>query len=196
MRIVWIGASRSRGRRRRDAALDNVDRATPGTSTSASRSRARSRARTAERPGGAQSGRRADFFRCKTGVRTRRALHRLHPLAPTPVPAEHCGITVWMSGEKWERIGNAMPKAIGDIGFPVCCIARSDALWVFDGRRTVWRRLAEGKPRPSIARRRGLAPQARGCRKQGWFSVKRQAMCADAHDPVGVYFGTTSGRSG
>jgi len=24
--------------------------------------------------------------------------------------------------------------------------------------------------------------------------VKRQAMCADAHDPVGVYFGTTSGE--
>jgi len=24
--------------------------------------------------------------------------------------------------------------------------------------------------------------------------VKRQAMCADARDPVGVYFGTTSGE--
>ena len=35
---------------------------------------------------------------------------------------------------------------------------------------------------------RGL-PQA-----QAWLTVKRQGMTADAHDPVGVYFGTTSGE--
>jgi len=27
-----------------------------------------------------------------------------------------------------------------------------------------------------------------------WFTVKRQAMATDAHEPVGVYFGTTSGE--
>jgi hypothetical protein len=29
---------------------------------------------------------------------------------------------------------------------------------------------------------------------QAWWTVKRQAMCADGADPVGLYFGTTSGE--
>jgi photosystem II stability/assembly factor-like uncharacterized protein len=29
---------------------------------------------------------------------------------------------------------------------------------------------------------------------QAWWTVKRQAMTADALDPVGLYFGTTSGE--
>ena len=29
---------------------------------------------------------------------------------------------------------------------------------------------------------------------QAWWTVKRQAMTADAQDPVGLYFGTTSGE--
>ena len=29
---------------------------------------------------------------------------------------------------------------------------------------------------------------------QAWWTVKRQAMCADDQDPVGLYFGTTSGE--
>jgi photosystem II stability/assembly factor-like uncharacterized protein len=29
---------------------------------------------------------------------------------------------------------------------------------------------------------------------QAWFTVFRQAMTADHHDPVGVYFGTTCGE--
>jgi photosystem II stability/assembly factor-like uncharacterized protein len=33
----------------------------------------------------------------------------------------------------------------------------------------------------------GLPPSA-------WFTVKRQAMTTDDGDPVGVYFGTTSGE--
>ena len=37
--------------------------------------------------------------------------------------------------------------------------------------------------------------QARGLpASQAWFTVKRQAMSADTGDPVGVYFGTTSGE--
>ena len=31
-------------------------------------------------------------------------------------------------------------------------------------------------------------------KKNAWFTVKRQAMTADARDPVGLYFGTTSGE--
>ena len=29
--------------------------------------------------------------------------------------------------------------------------------------------------------------------EQAWWTVKRQAMTADSRDPVGLYFGTTSG---
>jgi photosystem II stability/assembly factor-like uncharacterized protein len=35
---------------------------------------------------------------------------------------------------------------------------------------------------------RGLPPE------QGWFTVKRQALAADALEPVGLYFGTTGGE--
>jgi hypothetical protein len=40
-----------------------------------------------------------------------------------------------------------------------------------------WKRLASGMPE-----------------RQVWWTVKRQAMTADAQDPVGLYFGTTSGE--
>jgi hypothetical protein len=31
-------------------------------------------------------------------------------------------------------------------------------------------------------------------KSQGWWNVKRQAMCGDVCDPVGLYFGTSSGE--
>jgi photosystem II stability/assembly factor-like uncharacterized protein len=34
----------------------------------------------------------------------------------------------------------------------------------------------------------------RGLPERGWLTVKRQAMTVDDGDPVGVYFGTTSGE--
>lgn len=40
-----------------------------------------------------------------------------------------------------------------------------------------WKRLDGGMPK-----------------SQAWWTVKRQAMTADAQDPVGLYFGTTSGE--
>jgi hypothetical protein len=30
--------------------------------------------------------------------------------------------------------------------------------------------------------------------EQAWWTVKRQAMCADAEASIGLYFGTTSGE--
>jgi len=45
-----------------------------------------------------------------------------------------------------------------------------------DGGRT-WRRQSAGLPG-----------------RQAWLTVKRQAMAADDVEPVGVYFGTTSGE--
>jgi hypothetical protein len=63
---------------------------------------------------------------------------------------------------------------------------------------TVWPRVPiDGKPAVYASRDRGASwkrldaglPSA-----QAWFTVKRQAMGADALDPVGLYFGTTNGE--
>ncbi len=113
----------------------------------------------------------------------------------------HCGIyRLDRPSTQWVRIGKSMPKRVGDIGFPMVVHPRdADTAWVFpmdgttvwprtspdgvpsvfktdDGGRT-WRRLDSGLPET-----------------QAWWTVKRQAMTADAQDPVGLYFGTTSGE--
>ena len=54
--------------------------------------------------------------------------------------------------------------------------------------------------RPAVyrtARRRRTAGERQDQRlpaEQGWFTVKRQAFCADTADPVGLYLGTTGGE--
>src|SRR5207244_1659596 len=74
-----------------------------------------------------------------------------------------------------------------------------ETVWVFpmDGT-TVWPRVSpEGRPASYVTRDGGASwrRQDRGLpAKQAWFTVKRQAMAVDGHDPVGVYFGTTSGE--
>jgi photosystem II stability/assembly factor-like uncharacterized protein len=127
---------------------------------------------------------------------------RLHPAAPdTLYQQNHCGIyRMQRASGKWERIGMNMPKEIGDIGFPLVLHPRDPAtLWVFpmDGT-AVWPRTSPGgKPAAYVTRDAGKTWQrlAAGLpQAQGWFTVKRQAMSGDAHDPVGIYFGTTSGE--
>ncbi|MGQ0657532.1 MAG: glycosyl hydrolase [Chromatiales bacterium] len=127
---------------------------------------------------------------------------RLHPLAPDRLYQQnHCGIyRMDRGGGEWIRIGEKMPKTVGDIGFPLALHPRKpDTLWVFpmDGS-TVWPRVSPGgKPAAFVTRNGGRTWQrlANGLpTRQGWFTVKRQAMCTDAHEPVGVYFGTTNGE--
>ena len=127
---------------------------------------------------------------------------RLHPLAPDLLYQQnHCGIyRLERPATRWERIGMNMPKKIGDIGFPLVLHPRDPAtLWVFpmDGT-AVWPRTSPGgKPAAYVTRNAGKSwtrLDAGLPRSQGWFTVKRQAMTADAHDPVGVYFGTTGGE--
>ena len=127
---------------------------------------------------------------------------RVHPKFPQRVYQQnHCGIyALDYQAKRWNRIGDNMPKEIGDIGFPIVLHPRDpDRLWVFpmDGS-TVWPRVAlQGKPAVYGTRDAGKTWQrmAKGLPKaQAWFTVKRQAMCADSHDPVGLYFGTTSGE--
>jgi photosystem II stability/assembly factor-like uncharacterized protein len=113
----------------------------------------------------------------------------------------HCGIyRIDRPSNTWERIGRNMPKRVGDIGFPLVVHPRNaDVAWVFpmDGR-TVWPRTSpEGKPAVYGTRNAGRTWHRLDAglpEKQAWWTVKRQAMSVDVHDPVGLYFGTTSGE--
>ena len=126
----------------------------------------------------------------------------LHPLRPDRLYQQnHCGIyRLDRPATRWERIGRNMPAEIGDIGFGIVLHPRDpDTAWVFpmDGT-SVWPRTSiDGKPALYCTRDAGATwqRQAKGLpREQAWYTVKRQAFCADAADPVGIYFGTTSGE--
>ena len=113
----------------------------------------------------------------------------------------HCGIyRIDRPSNEWLRIGKKMPKRVGDIGFPMVVHPRdADTAWVFpmDGTM-VWPRTSpDGKPAIYATRNGGKTWQrlATGLpESRAWWTVKRQAMTADARDPVGLYFGTTSGE--
>ena len=75
-----------------------------------------------------------------------------------------------------------------------------DTLWVFpmDGTDVWPRTRARAGARPCTARVNGGASWQRQDEglppAQAWWTVKRQAMTADAQSTVGLYFGTTSGE--
>ncbi|MFZ5668203.1 MAG: WD40/YVTN/BNR-like repeat-containing protein [Pseudomonadota bacterium] len=113
----------------------------------------------------------------------------------------HCGVyRLDRPSETWERIGKAMPAEVGDIGFTIVPHPRDrETAWVFpmDGS-DVWPRTSPGG-RPAVySTRDGGAAWTRQDagfpREQGWFTVKRQAFCADAGDPLGLYLGATNGE--
>ena len=112
----------------------------------------------------------------------------------------HCGIyRLDRPSQEWVRIGREMPAQVGDSGFPMVVHPRdADTVWVFpmDGQ-TVWPRTSpDGRPSVYTTRNGGKTWQRQDSglpQSQAWWTVKRQAMTADAKDPVGLYFGTTSG---
>lgn len=113
----------------------------------------------------------------------------------------HCGIyRLDRPGEVWRRIGRKMPKKVGDIGFPMVVHPRdADTAWVFPMDGTlVWPRTSPGgKPAVYATRdggKRWRRLDAGLPERQAWWTVKRQAMTADACDPVGLYLGTTAGE--
>jgi photosystem II stability/assembly factor-like uncharacterized protein len=127
---------------------------------------------------------------------------RLCPTNPDRLYQQnHCGIyRLDRPGDTWVRIGRAMPKRVGDIGFPLVVHPRDDdRVWVFpmDGT-TVWPRTSpDGVPAVYETRTGGRSwTRLDGGlpRRQAWWTVKRQAMAGDTQDPVGLYFGTTSGE--
>lgn len=126
---------------------------------------------------------------------------RVHPLAGEVYQQNHCGVyRLDRAAKRWQRIGVSMPRDIGDIGFPLVLHPRdARTLWVFpmDGG-TVWPRMPiGGKPAAYRSRDAGASWERLDAglpAEHGWFTVKRQAMAADAMQPVGVYFGTTGGE--
>ncbi len=113
----------------------------------------------------------------------------------------HCGIyRLDRPGTQWVRVGRKMPKRVGDVGFPMVVHPRDDqTAWVFpmDGT-SVWPRTSpQGQPAAYATRNGGKTWQRQDVGMpvdQAWWTVKRQAMTGDARDPVGLYFGTTSGE--
>ncbi len=127
---------------------------------------------------------------------------RLSPQDPDRLYQQnHCGIyRLDRPSKQWKRVGRNMPKRVGDIGFPMVVHPRdADTAWVFpmDGT-TVWPRTSpDGVPAVYRTQDGGERWQrlASGLpQRQAWWTVKRQAMTADGQDPVGLYFGTTSGE--
>jgi photosystem II stability/assembly factor-like uncharacterized protein len=125
-----------------------------------------------------------------------------HPLVPDRLYQQnHCGIyRLDRPARRWVRIGAAMPKKIGDIGFPIVLHPEdADTAWVLpmDGQ-TVWPRTSiEGRPAVYRTQDGGRSWRRldRGLPERGaWLTVLRQAMCTDPRDRPGVYFGTTGGE--
>ena len=101
---------------------------------------------------------------------------------------------------RWIRIGDNMPREVGDIGFPIALHPRdTKTAWVFpmDGTQ-VWPRTSPGgRPAAYVTRDSGNSWERldKGFpSEQGWFTVYRQAMAVDTGEPVNLYIGTTTGE--
>ncbi|EXI89352.1 MAG: putative plant photosystem II stability/assembly factor [Candidatus Accumulibacter regalis] len=127
---------------------------------------------------------------------------RLCPSQPDRLYQQnHCGVfRLDRPSEQWLDIGRNLPAEVGDVGFPLVVHPRdADTAWVFpmDGT-SVWPRTSpDGKPAVYATRDGGQSWRRLDAglpSSQAWWTVKRQAMSADGLDPVGLYFGTTSGE--
>ncbi|MCP5236906.1 MAG: glycosyl hydrolase [Zoogloeaceae bacterium] len=113
----------------------------------------------------------------------------------------HCGIyRLDRPSNRWQHIGASMPAEVGDVGFPMVVHPRDDrTAWVFPmDASSVWPRTSPDG-RPAVYRTRDAGDRWQRLdgglpTEQAWWTVKRQAMCADDRDPVGLVFGTTSGE--
>ena len=127
---------------------------------------------------------------------------RLSPSNPGRLwQQNHCGIyRLDRPSNTWERVGRKMPKKVGDIGFNMVVHPRDDnTAWVFPMDGTdVWPRTSpQGRPAAYVTRNGGKTWTRQDVgmpTEQAWWTVKRQAMTADASDPLGLYLGTTSGE--
>jgi hypothetical protein len=131
---------------------------------------------------------------------TGQCVHRLVPSPDVPVrlyQQNHCG--VYRSddeGRTWHEITAGLPS---QFGFPIAAHPRDrETAWVIplngdeagrtmpDASAAVWRTRDGGA---TWARFGDGLPQ-----RDAWLSVLRQALDVDGRDPVGVYFGTSTGQ--
>ena len=125
-----------------------------------------------------------------------------HPQRPDRLwQQNHCGIyRIDRPSDRWVRVGDNMPREVGDIGFGIVSHPRdADTAWVFpmDGTGD-WSRTSPGG-KPAVYRTRDAGASWQRCAEgfptaQAWWTVKRQALCGDDMDPVGIYLGTTNGE--
>ncbi|MGB8648092.1 MAG: glycosyl hydrolase [Anaerolineae bacterium] len=127
---------------------------------------------------------------------------RMHPLDPDRLYQQnHCGIYRMDRAQGvWVNIGKNLPKVVSDHSYPIVLHPRDpDTAWVFplDGTFPLGRVSPRGRPATYVTHNAGATwkRQDKGFpRENGWFTVKRQAMTADRHDPLGLYLGTTGGE--
>jgi BNR-Asp box repeat/BNR/Asp-box repeat len=127
---------------------------------------------------------------------------RMHPLSPDRLYQQnHCGIYRMDRAEGvWIDVGDNLPKEVSDHSYPIVLHPRDpNTAWVFplDGSFPLGRVSPNGKPATYVTHNAGQSwkRQAKGFPKSGgWFTVKRQAMTIDTHDPAGLYLGTTGGE--
>jgi photosystem II stability/assembly factor-like uncharacterized protein len=126
----------------------------------------------------------------------------MHPLNPDRLYQQnHCGVYRLDRAEGvWSRIGDNLPKEVGDIGFGIVLHPKDpDTVWVFpmDGT-SVWPRTSPGgKPAVFKSTNAGASwkRQAGGFPKaNAHFTALRQAFVCDQQDPLGLYLGTSSGE--
>lgn len=125
-----------------------------------------------------------------------------HPAQPDRLWMQnHCGIyRIDRPSNRWVRVGRNMPKEIGDVGFGVVTHPKdANSAWVFpmDGTENWPRTPPSGKPAMYVTRDGGESWKR--CdegfpREQAWWTVKRQALCNDSRDKMGIYLGNTGGE--
>lgn len=98
-------------------------------------------------------------------------------------------------GERWSDVANGVPS---DFGFPMAIHPEDpDCAWIVPLESDQFRCTPEGKLRVYRTRDGGASwePLAKGLPQEGAYeTVLRDAMAVDPLDPVGVYFGTRSGK--
>jgi photosystem II stability/assembly factor-like uncharacterized protein len=127
-----------------------------------------------------------------------RCVHNMHraPLKPERLFMQFHG-GVYRSddtGRSWESIAEGLPA---DFGFPIVIDpADPDAAYVIPMNADVDRVTAEGRVRVYETRDAGGTWTARtgGLPEAGYLTVLRQAFGQDGGDPLGLYFGATSGE--
>ncbi len=127
---------------------------------------------------------------------------RMHPLDPDRLYQQnHCGVYRMDRDEAvWVNIGKSLPSEVSDHSYPIVLHPRDpDTAWLFplDGTFPLGRVSPRGKPATYITHNAGKSwkRQDKGFPKShAYFTVKRQGMSVDRHEPVGVYLGTTGGE--